>query len=156
MILDPNFWCIFLYRISTFFSKIRIYPIAKLFWLINRILFTVDIDPRSDIAGGLVGIHFQNIVIGHEVRTLGPVKIYHGVTIGGNMGKRGSILGRTTGQPVIESNVTIGLNSVLLGPVHIGMNSTIGASTIVTKNIPKNSIVRGEQNLIIKSANKVD
>lgn len=42
---------------------------------------------------------------------------------------------------VIEDNCWIGSNVVILDGVTIGSGSVIGADTLVTKNIPKNSIV---------------
>lgn len=43
----------------------------------------------------------------------------------------------------IEDNVWIGLNSIILGGVCIGENSIIGAGSIITKDVPKNTVVVG-------------
>jgi maltose O-acetyltransferase len=43
---------------------------------------------------------------------------------------------------VIGSGVRIGSNSTIL-PVSIGNNSIIGAGSVVTKDIPENSVVYG-------------
>lgn len=45
----------------------------------------------------------------------------------------------------IENNVWIGARAIILGGVTIGENSVIGAGVIVSKNIPKNSIVVSQQ-----------
>ena len=143
VLLDVNFWIISIYRLSHLFVKLRLYPISKLFWLFNRIVFTVDIDPRADLAGGLVLVHGMGIVIGHEVITKGKLKIYQGVTLGGNIGKRKIIGGIDTGQPVIDANVIIGINACVLGPVKINPNSIVGTGAIVTKDIPSDVLVLG-------------
>jgi acetyltransferase-like isoleucine patch superfamily enzyme len=52
-------------------------------------------------------------------------------------------------ETLIEDNVKIGSNCTIL-PVKIGENSTIGAGSVVTKDIPKNSIVIGNPAKIIK------
>lgn len=55
------------------------------------------------------------------------------------------------GAITIEEDVWIGSNSVILSGVTIGRGSIIGAGSIVTKNIPKYSIVAGNPAKIIKS-----
>jgi serine O-acetyltransferase len=148
VLLDLNTWIVIIYRISSIFIKLKLYPLAKIFWLINRILFTVDIDPRAELAGGLVIIHGMCIVVGHEVKSIGPLTIYQGVTIGGNYGKTANINGRITGQPFFEENVVLGTDSCVFGPVLIKKNSLIGAKAIVTKDIPENSLVLGTNQII--------
>lgn len=146
--LDVTIWVVAIYRISSFFTKISLYPVGKIFWLINRILFSVDIDPRADLAGGFVLVHGLNIVIGHEVKSLGSLKVYQGVTIGGNSGKRKIINGKETGQPVLEDNVTLGIDSKVLGPILIGKSSLIGTSAIITKDVEPHSVMVGNNKLL--------
>lgn len=54
------------------------------------------------------------------------------------------------GKVIIEEDVWIGSNSVILSGVRIGRGSIIGAGSIVTKNIPRYSIVVGNPAKIIK------
>lgn len=149
-LLDVNTWIVIIYRLSSFFVKIYLYPVAKIFWLINRILFTVDIDPRADLAGGLMIVHGMNIVIGHEVRSKGKLKIYQGATIGGNSGKRKVVEGVNTGQPVFLDDVIVGINSCILGPVFVKEKCIVGTGAIVTKDVPANSIIVSVNKLISK------
>lgn len=146
--LDVTIWIVFIYRISNLFVNIKMYPLGKLFWLINRILFSVDIDPRANLAGGFVLIHGLNVVIGHEVRSLGVLKIYQGVTIGGNMGKRKLINGIDSGQPIIQNNVILGIDSKILGPIVVGKNSLIGTNAIITKDVLPSCIMIGNNKIL--------
>ncbi|MEY8486223.1 DapH/DapD/GlmU-related protein [uncultured Parabacteroides sp.] len=50
-------------------------------------------------------------------------------------------------RPTILNNVTLGANVTIIGSVTIGNNVVIGAGTIVTKDIPDNSIVIGSSHL---------
>lgn len=140
-VLDVNTWIVLIFRVSTFFVFIKCYPISKLFWFINRLLFTVDLDPRANLAGGLMLVHGMCIVIGHEVKSKGILKIYQGATIGGNHGKRKVIDGFSTGQPVLCNNVIIGINSCVLGPIIVGENSVVGTGAIATKDVLENVTV---------------
>lgn len=115
---------------------------SRLFWLLNRVIFSVDIDPGANIRTLLI-IHGIGIVIGREVEVSGSLKIYHGATLGGNMNKQRVINGKTISQPIIKNNVTVGINSAILGPVIIGNNVLIGTGAIVTKDVPDNSLVIG-------------
>lgn len=56
---------------------------------------------------------------------------------------------------VIENNVWIGENVCVLKGVIIGSNSVIAAGSIVTKNIPKNSLVVGNPGKVIRTLNQV-
>lgn len=72
------------------------------------------------------------------------VVIFQNVTVGSNM-KYNKINNEweNVGNPIIGKNVVIADGAKILGPIIIGENSVIGASAIVTKNIPANSIAYG-------------
>lgn len=53
------------------------------------------------------------------------------------------------GKIVIEDNVWIGANVIIFPGVRIGESSIIGAGSIITKDIPSGSIVRGNSSKII-------
>ena len=54
---------------------------------------------------------------------------------------------------LIEDNVWIGVNSTILPGVTIGSGSIIAAGAVVTKDVPKNTIVGGIPAKIIRSRN---
>ncbi len=45
--------------------------------------------------------------------------------------------------PIIEDNVSIGANCTLLPKVRVGENAIVGAGSVVTKDVEKNSVVFG-------------
>tara|TARA_B100000767_G_scaffold260942_1_gene272055 strand:+ start:638 stop:1120 length:483 start_codon:yes stop_codon:yes gene_type:complete len=45
------------------------------------------------------------------------------------------------GKVLIEENVFIGFNCVIAKPVSIGKNSVLGANTVITKDVPPDSII---------------
>ena len=50
----------------------------------------------------------------------------------------------------IGNNVWIGANCCILPNVHIGDNCVIGAGSVVTKDIPSNSVAAGNPAKVIK------
>ena len=48
--INVGFYINIIYRISQFLYLIKLYPIAKVFWLLNRIIFSVDIEQNIAIS----------------------------------------------------------------------------------------------------------
>jgi serine O-acetyltransferase len=69
---------------------------------------------------------FQNVSIGTNLRYNKLIKEWENV-----------------GTPIISRNVIIADGAKILGPIVIGENSVIGAGSIITKDIPANSIAFG-------------
>lgn len=93
----------------------------------------------TKIGGGLRLIHYGLVVI-HRNAIIGQsCTILHNVTIGKTH----------KGIPIVGDNVTIGANSVLIGPIRIGDNVTIGAGSVVVKDVPDNVCVAGNPGRII-------
>ena len=86
----------------------------------------------TQIGGGFRLIHYGLVVI---------CTILHNVTIGKTH----------NGVPRIGDNVTIGANSVIIGPICIGNNVTIGAGSVVVKDVPDNVCVVGNPGRIISN-----
>lgn len=154
VLINPCFYSLILYRISHLLYKMKIPLIPKILWFINRIIFSVDIDYRAKIGKNFGIIHGLNIVIGKNVIIGNNVKIYQNVTIGGT-GKSKLYKDKFIDQPIIKDNCIIYTNSCLLGPIIIGENCKIGAGSIITKDIKKNSIVFNKGVLVIKENTEI-
>jgi len=79
--------------------------------------------------------------------------VIHGNTrIGDNVviGHQVTLLGRdlTNAAPQVEDGVYIDAGAKILGGVRIGRAATIGANTVVTKDVPAGSIVVGANRLM--------
>jgi serine O-acetyltransferase len=147
-VCHPMFWAISIYRIAHIAFKLKLYPISKLLQIVNFFLFKVEINFRSNINKGFKINHGFGVVIGGGA-TLGEnVTVFQGVTIGGNMGKTRNIEEKIITQPIIKDGVMVGPYAQIYGPVIIGENSQIAAHTIVTKDIPPNTLVYGNPNIL--------
>lgn len=90
------------------------------------------------------------ITLGNNVHITGGCKfINHD---GGTLIFRDKIPDLEITKPIIVgSNVYIGEDSMILPGVHIGNNVVIGARSVVTKDIPDNSVAAGVPCRVIKS-----
>jgi serine O-acetyltransferase len=104
------------------------------FW---RFLTQIEIHPGAQIANGVFIDHGSGLVIGETAIVESGVKLYHGVTLGGTGKDRGKR------HPTIRQNVLISAHAQLLGPIEVGENAKVGASSVVTKDVPEAVTVVG-------------
>lgn len=59
------------------------------------------------------------------------------------------------GGAVVEDYARIGANSTILPGIKIGKNSLVGAGSVVTKDVPQNSVVAGNPATLIKTIDQL-
>lgn len=96
----------------------------------------------------LISLH-NNIIITSNVTFVNHDIFYLGLN---KLGK-GTF---TYDQKPIEifDNVFIGCNTTILGGVKIGPNAVIGAGSVITKDVPPNSVVAGNPAKVIETFNE--
>ncbi len=98
---------------------------------------------QTDIGPGLCIGHYGPIIVNPNARIGANCNITVGVLLGLNhkLDADGKSLGFE--YPSIGDRVSLGNNCKIIGGVHIGNKAVIGVSSIVTHNIPDNSIAVG-------------
>ncbi|HFR3896882.1 TPA: serine O-acetyltransferase, partial [Streptococcus suis] len=124
------------YRINSivyFVSNSRLTILRNIFRNYLRRKYHIVIGDSVEIKENLTFPHPMNIVIGNEVKLGKNCRIYQDVTLGQNK----------SFYPIIHDNVIIYPGAKIIGKVVVGANSIVGANSVVTKDIPENSIVGG-------------
>lgn len=144
------FWGIFIYRIerSLFLITGPFYKVIRIIYvpLVNilQAYSNLDINYNADIKGGLSVLHpsMGVVISGHSV-------IGENLTLTG-----GNVIGAKhqlkNGDIFLESNIELGANAVVLGPIHICKGVKIGASACVVRScFSENATIIGVPGRII-------
>jgi serine O-acetyltransferase len=133
----PGLWAVWIYRISHWLNKSKLYLTARVLSQVSRFLTGVDIHPGALLGRRLFIDHATGVVIGETAIVGSDVTLYQGVTLGGT-GK-----GHGKRHPTICDGVFIGNNANVLGNITVGQNSRVGAGSVVLGDVPPNSTVVG-------------
>ena len=113
--------------------------IGLVLWKMNRTKKLIQIHRKTQIGYGLYIGHGGPVVVNKTAVLGNNVNLSQFTTIGSNKGKAA----------VIGDNVYIGPNVCIVEDVNIGNNVTIGAGSVVTKNIPDNAKAVGNYAKVI-------
>ncbi len=136
-LLYPGPKAIFFHRIAHALYKSRFYFFSRFFCELSRLLTGIEIHPGAKVGKRLVIDHGMGVVIGETAEIGDDCVIFHGVTLGGvkfDPVKR---------HPTVGNKVLIGTGAKILGPIHLGDGSRVGANTVVTKDVPAGATVIG-------------
>ena len=132
-----------LYRVAHSLKRRRIPILPELMRWLMFLIYNSTIPPECIIGEDCIFGHGGIGVVLHPKARIGcRVLIGQGVTIGGNFG---------SGPPRIMDDVWIGPGARILGDITVGQNSVIGANSVVTRDVPENSIVGGVPAKLIKT-----
>jgi serine O-acetyltransferase len=138
--LQPSLWAVAVYRYGrwsrTCSRAVRLPAQALYFGLYSVVRLVTGIDiPRSvEIGPGIMIHHFGTVIVHPQARIGARFTMRHGVTIGA---KKGNAV------PVIGDDVQVGAFAQVIGPVHVGNGSSIGAMTLVLRDVPPGATVVG-------------
>ena len=109
----------------------------------------------------------DNVVVGNNVKIQNNVSLYDGVIIENDVFVGPSVVftnvklprslesvNKNYTQTIVRKGVTLGANSTIICGVEIGENSFIGAGSVVTKDIPPNTMWYGNPAKQIKKISR--
>jgi serine acetyltransferase len=155
ILLSPTFIGILIYRIergcyllvgAKVYSAIRLIlsPVLNILLAYHRL----DIHYKANIAGGLKILHGSNGIVISGQAVIGSNNTF----VGGNIvGYDKDKDGRN--KLIIGNNNFFGANSVILGPLTLGNNNSIGAMALLNKDFDNYNILVGVPAKMIKKKN---
>ena len=138
--LHQGLHAIWLHRISHFLHVRRRRVLARSVSYLGRVLTGVDLHPGAVVADGVFIDHGCGVVIGETAVLEEDVMLYHNVTVGSVGWWRPTVVdGRR--HPIIRRGAVLCTGSLILGPVVVGQDVTIGANAVILADVPDNTRV---------------
>ena len=133
----PGFQALTLHRISHRLWRSGLPLLPRLLSQITRALTGIEIHPGAQIGHGVFIDHGMGVVIGETTEISNKCLLYQGVTLGGT--------GKADGKrhPTLAENVVVGAGAKVLGAIHVGSNTRIGAGSVVVRDVEADSTVVG-------------
>jgi serine O-acetyltransferase len=132
----PGFWSVALWRLGNSWHARGLRVLSRLTYFVNLVVFGADLAPGAVVGPGIVMPHpvglalASDVVLGARCRVMGLVRI-------GGSGSADRL-----GHPVIEDDVWLLDGVRVFGPVTVGARSVIGASVLVTEDVPPDTTVK--------------
>lgn len=136
---NPRVAPVVLLRLAEFFHRHRLGLFAKLFSILNVLVFGIEVSPKVQIGGGLFLPHTVGTVIGAE-RIGDNCTIMQGVTLGSSEPDMDFTVSE---RPVIGNDVLIGAGAKVIGRVTVGDHAKIGANAVVLRDVPAHAVAVG-------------
>lgn len=124
--LTDGSFAMLMYRLMQAAQHHHLAPLAMLFNKLNSFFGRCIIGRGAEFGPAFVLIHSYGVVINRSVRGGRDIRIEHLVTIGAERGQ----------SPLLGDRVFIGAGAKIIGPVHIGSDTKIGANAVVTRDVP--------------------
>ena len=140
LVAYPSFTAIIHHRIAHLLYRLGAPLVARLIAEIGHAGTGIDIHPAARIGRCFFIDHGTGVVIG-ETAILGErVRLYQGVTLGGDPDLFGDKSGAPR-HPIVEDDVVIHANTTIVGRVTIGARSRIGGGVWLRQDVPADTLV---------------
>lgn len=130
----------FWYRLMQWSQHWRLVPLTMVFNKINALFCQCIIGRGAEFGPGFVLNHSQGIVINSGVRGGSRIFLEHQVTLGAEK----------DGIPVLGDDVYVGAGAKIIGGVHVGSETRVGANAVVVRDVPDGATVGGIPARILK------
>jgi serine O-acetyltransferase len=130
-----GFQAVVSYRFRNWLISKHIPFIHVIIGYFTEVITNVEIPANVTIGKGLVIYHGGPVIINGNASLGENIGLRPGVVIGGDY--------HGDGAPTLSSNIEIGVGAKILGGIHLGENTKVGANAVVTKSFPSNSVLVG-------------
>lgn len=137
--LLPGLWAVLAFRLATALHHRGLRILSRALWFVSMVLFGSDFQAGAKVGPGLavanpVGCGFAfGTTLGRDIRFVGSVRL----------GGGGFEDPTADGFPTVGDGCWFLEGAKVFGPVVVGAGSVIAANTVVTKDVPAGSMVRG-------------
>ena len=146
LLLMPGVLAVLIFRLATLLHRFYLRPFSRLLYILNMMLFSVDLAPGAEIGGGLALPHPVGVAIARHSRIGRRARIFQGVSVGG-----GAIEDPTRdGFPVIGDDCWLFAGAKVLGPVRVGDGAMVGANAVVVRPVPERAVVVGNPARVVR------
>lgn len=135
----PGFHAVGMHCVAHFLWGHNLKALARFWAHLARWITGIEIHPGARVGERLFIDHGMGVVIGETSIIGNDVTMYHGVTLGGKGGAEKPV----KRHPTIEDGAIIGSGAQILGDITIGAEAKVGASSIVTGDVPPGCTVVG-------------
>lgn len=139
VLLYPGVWALFFHKIAHRLFRADLFFLARVVNHLSRFLTAIDIHPGATIGRNFF-IDHGFTVIGETAEIGDNVTIYQCVTLGGSNPTNGKGGKR---HPTLLDNVIVGSGAQIIGPVTVGRRARVGASAVVTEDVPEGATMIG-------------
>jgi serine O-acetyltransferase len=146
VVMYPGVMAVLLYRLSHVCHYAGLRPFSRLLYILNYILFGVDLAPAARIGPGLALPHPTGVAVANGSVLGRKVRLMKGVTLGGAATEDPHI----DGFPSIGDEAYILDGAKLFGPIHIGSHAVIGSGCMVTRSVPDGAVMVASAGRIIR------
>lgn len=123
-------------------------PVLAFYELTVEWLLGVELRPRTRVGPRLRLFHAHGLVV-HEGTVIGAdCTLRQSTTIGNKTLADGT----PSACPTLGDRVDVGANAVILGPIRIGDGATIGAGSVVVKDVPASAVVAGNPARVLEKS----
>lgn len=146
-LLNSGFRAVMIYRTGNWCRRKGLSVCVAILERIMHHMCFCWVSTAAEIGEGFKIAHPIGLIISGGTVIGNNCDVRQNTTFGGNF-RRTDETGRQ--HPVMGDNVSVGVGSVVIGPVEIGNNVIIGANSVVTRNVPDDVIVAGNPAVVVK------
>ncbi len=125
----PGLHAVWAHRVNHWLWNHNFKLVARVWSNWTRTATGIEIHPGAQIGRSFFIDHGMGVVIGETSIIGDDVMMYHDVTLGARSYKKGKR------HPTIGNGVIIGSGARVIGDVTIGAGASIGANTLITKDV---------------------